>query len=217
MIKIYFVTFVGLILGQMSPGPSVISVIGVALTQGSYISLFVSLGIACASFTWALSAVLLFGLFLNVQPLVFEFIKLFGGAYLIKLAAHYIRLAFSAIHLTDGAASNCLTPASAFKFGYILNISNPKAFFVWSGIVSFLYGEGLSVLEVAAFAPIGFFSAITVFSGFSLMFSKAYFRKIYMNYYSVIGLILGLIFLCMGSKLIIDVVQHFLVGSNDHR
>ena len=204
MITVYLITLTGLILGQLSPGPSFLAVSGAALGQGRRPAFFVSIGIACATLTWALITAVGFGALLQVYPSILVVMKLLGGGYLIFLALKSLRSAIQGGDIAIKLNRQSWTPGSAFSYGFLVNITNPKTALVWSGVASFLFGSGLSTLEAMGFAPIGFMSALIVFCSVSALFSTSFARRSYSLYAHIFETLFGIAFCMIGLKLMVD-------------
>ena len=204
MLNAYLVTLAGLILAQLSPGPALLAVAGTALGQGRRLSFFVSLGVASAIFAWVLITALGFGGLLKLYPSVLTAMKLLGGGYLVFLGAKSLASAIRGGEPSIKASVADQTPFTAWKRGFLVNITNPKAALVWSGITSFLYGAGLSTVEVVGIAPMGFVSSVVVLGGYGVLFSSGFARRSYARFARLFELLFGCAFGALGGRLAAD-------------
>ena len=204
MLHVYLVTLAAIALGQMLPGPNLVAVAGAALGQGRRLALFLTLGVATASFVWVTLAALGLGALLAVFPSFLTAMKLIGGGYLCFLAMKAARGAMTGAGATFRASSGEWTVAQAWRRGVLVNLTNPKSALLWGAIATFLYGSGLSSLQVAAFAPLSFSSAMLIYGTYSLLFSSGIAKRVYGRFSSWIEALFGLAFGAFGAKLVVD-------------
>ncbi|MFT4009635.1 MAG: LysE family translocator [Nocardioidaceae bacterium] len=116
------------------PGPSVVFVIGRALSYGRGVALASVLGNTLGLVTVALLVSVGLGAIVAESLVVFTALKLLGAAYLVYLGVQAIRHR-SAIH-ADGAATRLpMTNSRAVRQGYVVGISNPKGFMMFAAIL----------------------------------------------------------------------------------
>lgn len=118
------------------PGPSVVFVIGRALAYGRTVALATVLGnslgllVIVALVTAGLSALL------ERSVLAFTVVKLVGAAYLVWLGVQAVRhrreLSMSGV---DGAARSPLPLPVALRQGFVVGITNPKAFMIFAAVL----------------------------------------------------------------------------------
>ena len=210
MMKIFLISFAGLILGQLSPGPSFLAVTSVALRQDQRIAAYVSAGIASATLALSLVLTLAFSIFSQVIPPALLFAEIIGGSYLLSLSLRSLRSAFSTSRAITEICTIQLTPKSAWTYGFIINISNPKAALVWSGIISFLFASGFTKFEIATFSLLGAASSAIVFGSFALLFSRPFIKQSYNKYHQIFELLFGIVFFYIAEQLIVDVLSKLL-------
>lgn len=205
MLEPYLVTLTGLALAQIAPGPNLLAVAGAALGQGRRSALFVTTGVACGILVWA--SLTAFGLaaLLRLYPALLTGLKLVGGAYLVWLGLRSLAAAWRG---REGAIKARQGSGSAFdswKRGLFVNLTNPKAALLWTAISTFLYGSGLSAVEVIGFAPIGSASALVIYGAYALLFSSGVAQRAYLRFARIVDLLFALSFGALGGKLIADV------------
>jgi threonine/homoserine/homoserine lactone efflux protein len=206
-VSIYLVTLAGVLLAQIAPGPNLLAVAGAALGQGLRAATFVSLGVATAIFVWV--TVTTFGLatLLVIYPPLLIAMKIIGGGYLIFLAAKAFRSALQGKDSSFQAARAPWSPLSAWRRGLLVNLTNPKSALMWGAITTFMFGSGLSTLQVLGFAPIGFASALVVYGTYGVLFSTSLAKGVYARFTRSIELLFGAAFGALGSSLIADGVR----------
>lgn len=180
------------------------AVAGTALGQGRRLSFFVSLGVASAIFAWVSITALGFGGLLKLYPSILTGMKLVGGGYLVFLGAKSLASAIRGGELSIKVRVEDGTPFAAWKRGFLVNITNPKAALVWSGITSFLYGEGLSTLEVIGIAPLGFLTSLAVLGSYGVLFSSGLARRSYTRFARLFEVLFGCAFGALGGRLVAD-------------
>jgi threonine/homoserine/homoserine lactone efflux protein len=125
-----------LLLGAASPGPSFVVVSRTAVGESRRAGVAVALGLAVVSALFALLALLGLVTLLQQQPGLFHGVALFGGLYLLFLAARLI-----------GHAAEPFRPAAAapsggrrgpFLRGLMVQAANPKTIIVYGSVFSAL-------------------------------------------------------------------------------
>ena len=204
VLNAYLITLTGLVLAQIAPGPNILAVAGAALGQGRRSALFVSLGVASASFTWVAITALGFGGLLTLYPSLLTAMKLLGGGYLVFLGAKSLAAAIRGREPSIKASVENWTPLTAWRRGFLVNVTSPMSALWWSGIASFLYGSGLSTMEVVGFAPIAFLSSVAVNGTYGVLISSGLARRSYARFAWVFEVLFGLVFGALGGKLVAD-------------
>lgn len=203
MIEIYLLTLAGIMLGQILPGPNLLAVAGAALGQGRKAASFVALGVATAIFIWVALAAFGLGALLAIFPALLT-TKLIGGFYLCYLAFKAFRSAARGSDAAFGAHRADWTAFDAWRHGFLVNITNPKSALMWGAVTTFLFGSGLSALQVLGFAPLGFTSALLVYGVYAFLFSSRVARGSYGRFARHVQALFGLAFGAIGGKLVAD-------------
>ena len=204
MLNVYLITLAGIALGQLLPGPNLLAVASAALSQGRREAFFVASGIATAIFVWVALASLGLGALLAVFPSLLTALKLIGGVYFCYLSVRALRSATRGVDpiiLTEQAH---WTSIEAWRRGLLVNLTNPKSALMWSAVASFLFGSGLSAAQVLGFAPIGFSSALIIYSAYGLLFSSTLITRTYARFTRIVEAIFALAFGAIGGSLIIN-------------
>ncbi len=152
----------------VSPGPANIAVATVAMASGRRQGLAFGLGLSMGLAFWGLVAATGMGAVLQGTAWGLTALKLFGGAYLLWLAAQSGR---SALRPDVGLVQN---PGEGrwFLRGLLLNLSNPKAVVAWMAALSMGLGTGddlgMLVLATLMCMALGFGN----YAGYALVFSR---------------------------------------------
>jgi threonine/homoserine/homoserine lactone efflux protein len=202
---------VGIFLAQASPGPNMMAVSSVSLGSGRRLGIVTAAGIATGVFVWAVLATLGIGAVLNAFPQTITAMRLIGGGYLLYLGLKALRAAFMssgqgpvANHVEAGAAA-------AYRRGFLVAITNPKAALVWAAISMYLASSGLSSLHFLFIDVGASVSAMVIYGAYALIFSTGLVMRVYARFFRVIEGGFGAIFGAIGAKLFIDGVRELKV------
>ena len=117
------------------PGPSVLFVVGRALTYGRGVALMSVLGNSLGLLTVMVLVALGLGAVVAESVTVFTVIKLLGAAYMLYLGVQALRHR-RAIHVSEpDGARRVLTWPHAVRQGYVVGVSNPKAFMMFAAVL----------------------------------------------------------------------------------
>jgi threonine/homoserine/homoserine lactone efflux protein len=198
---------VGIFLAQASPGPNMMAVSSVSLGSGRRLGIITAAGIATGVFLWALLATLGIGALLNAFPQMITAMRLIGGGYLLYLGLRALRTAFmssgqgSSVHHVEAGA------AAAYRRGFFVAITNPKAALVWAAISMYLASSGLSPLHLLFIDVSASISALLIYGAYALIFSTGLVMRVYARFFRAIEGGFGAIFGAIGAKLFIDGVR----------
>ncbi|MGL5827121.1 MAG: LysE family translocator [Nocardioides sp.] len=109
------------------PGPSVVFVVGRALSYGRGVALASVVGNTLGLLTIVILVAAGLGVVVQESIVVFTVLKLAGAAYLIYLGLQAIRHRRGFDRATPG---NPVLPLAAMRQGYVVGVSNPKAFMI---------------------------------------------------------------------------------------
>lgn len=116
------------------PGPSVLFIIGRALSYGRRTALFSIAGNAAGNYLAAVVVAVGLGPFLQRSDVLFQTIKLLGAAYLVWLGVRAIRQ--QAGHVPGGIVEPPpRSPWRAVWTGVVVGVTNPKAFIIFGAIL----------------------------------------------------------------------------------
>lgn len=204
----FAVALAGTLLAQAAPGPNLVAVAATALGAGRRAALLVVSGVASGVLVWALAMAVGLGAVLAAFPVLVTVMKLLGGGYLIWLAIKSLRAALAAADLRlaagEGRREDPGEDRTHWRLGLLVVLTNPKAALMWVAVAAYLFGAGLSPLEVLAFGPVGALSAVAVYGAYALLFSTGLATRAYARAARGIEAAVGAVFGAMGAALLAD-------------
>ena len=118
------------------PGPSVVFVIGRALAYGRGVALASVAGNSLGLLTIVVLVALGLGVVVEESIVVFQVLKLAGAAYLVYLGVEAVRRRKELLTQDDGAAAGRpMTWGRAIRQGYVVGVSNPKAYMILAAVL----------------------------------------------------------------------------------
>ena len=207
MLHAFLIAWVGVALAQVSPGPNMMAVIAVALAQGRRHALLVALGIASGTLVWAAAVALGLGVVFQSFPVTLTLLKLVGGLYLLFIALKALRATLAG---DNGPVAPTRAPVSAlgaWRRGFFVVMTNPKAALMWSAIATFLFGAGLGNGQVLGFGPVVAASALLIYGGYAAVFSTGVATRAYARFWRASEAVFGLAFGALGAMLLVSAVR----------
>jgi threonine/homoserine/homoserine lactone efflux protein len=128
------------------PGPSVLFIVGRALTHGRRVALGSVLGNTTGCLVAAALIALGLGQVLQRSETAFLAIKLAGAAYLVWLGVQALRQRRHLVETTTSPAAP--TTMAAMRTGLIVGVTNPKAFVIMAAIVPQFVDRGAGHVTV---------------------------------------------------------------------
>ncbi|HVV21658.1 MAG TPA: LysE family translocator [Pseudonocardiaceae bacterium] len=116
------------------PGPSVLFIIGRALSYGRRTALFSILGNSIGSYLAAVCVSVGLGPLLQRSDVLFQTIKLLGAAYLVWLGVQAWRHSGDDM-VTTSAGSPVQPPWRSLRTGVVVGVTNPKAFILFGAVL----------------------------------------------------------------------------------
>ena len=117
------------------PGPSVVFVIGRALAYGRAVALATVLGNSLGLLVILVLVAGGLGVVVRESIAVFTVLKLLGAAYLVYLGAQAIRHRRGYDAGRDAVPAAPLSRARALRQGFVVGVSNPKAFMIFAAVL----------------------------------------------------------------------------------
>lgn len=207
MLQSFLIVFVGVAAAQASPGPNMFAVIETALGRGRRAALLVVAGIASGTLVWAALAALGLGAVFAAIPALLTMLKFVGGAYLCYLGFRGWRAVLRGSEAALRAETRPLSDAAAWRRGFFVVMTNPKALLMWMAIATFLFGAGLGALQVLAFGPVVAVSAMLIYGFYGVMFSTGLASRGYARFWRWIEAAFGTAFGALGATLLISGVR----------
>jgi len=210
MLQAYLATLVGLIAMQVAPGPNLLAVASAGMGQGRRSALLIALGVASGAAIWVFLVAMGIGVAVKNHPELLTVLKFAGGGYLMWIGARALLSALKGQNTRIAQTEDACSDWVSWRRGLFVVMSNPKAALGWAAIASFMFGAGLTALQVAAFAPLAALSAIMVYGGYALLFSTGRAVRTYQRFWRGVELVFGGVFGAMGASLL-------LAGARDLR
>lgn len=196
-------TWIGVLAAQVSPGPNLVAVASVALSQGRRPALLVVTGVASGMLAWSTATAFGLGVFIDQFPIGLLVMKYLGGAYLFLLG---LKAAKSAVRdetkLAVAVKAPVMSSFDAWQRGLLVVLTNPKAALMWAAVASFLFGHGLNPLQVLAFGPLGALSGLAIYGTYAYLFSIGAVQRGYSRFSRWFEGVLAIAFGAMGVSLI---------------
>jgi threonine efflux protein len=110
----------------ISPGPCFVATVQQATRGRSRDGVFVALGIATGTIVWCAGSLLGLAVLFATFSWLYQLVRLAGAVYLMYLGLKTIRHAHQPLP-APGQGAAPTRPASAWRVGFLTDISNPKA------------------------------------------------------------------------------------------
>jgi threonine/homoserine/homoserine lactone efflux protein len=117
------------------PGPSVVFVIGRALAYGRAVALATVLGNSLGLLVILVLVGCGLGVVVQESIAVFTVLKLLGAAYLVYLGVQAIRHRRGFDVAASGVPAPTLSRGRALRQGFVVGVSNPKAFMIFAAVL----------------------------------------------------------------------------------
>jgi threonine/homoserine/homoserine lactone efflux protein len=204
MLQSFLLVLLGVAAAQASPGPNMFAVIETALGRGRRSALLVVAGIASGTLVWAAIASLGLGAVFTAVPALLTALKFIGGAYLCYLGFRGLRAVLRGTEAALRAETRPLSDLAAWRRGFFVVMTNPKALLMWLALATFLFGAGLNAAQVLAFGPVVAISATLIYGFYGVMFSTGLASRGYARFWRWIEAAFGTAFGALGLTLLIS-------------
>jgi threonine efflux protein len=198
----FLLTITGVLaLSLLSPGPNFVIVTSTAMTHSRRSGVLIGLGLAAASFTWALLAVAGLALIISKAGWLYLAIKLTGAVYLIVLGVRMVLGARKPLPVSNAGAVDGF---GAVRKGFVVSMTNPKSIAFYASIFAIM---------VPVHAPVWVYTAIVVISallsalwycGLALLFSHGTVRRQFARVKAWMETAMGLVLIGLGSRLLVS-------------
>jgi threonine/homoserine/homoserine lactone efflux protein len=132
------------------PGPSVVFVIGRALAYGRGVALASVAGNSLGLLTIVMLVAVGLGVVVQESIVVFNVLKLVGAAYLVYLGIEAVRRRkeFFARDAADYATRPPMTWRRAIRQGYVVGVTNPKAYMILAAVLPQFVDRGAGHVQL---------------------------------------------------------------------
>lgn len=192
------------LIATVSPGPSNMAIMGVAMRDGRLPALVLAAGVITGSLVWAVLAATGISAVLTTYVQALIVIKIIGGVYLLYLAMRAARSALKPdSHLGQLKPDRVtLRYGALYRQGVVMHIGNPKAVMAWIAIMSLGIRADASAIALPLIVGGCAFLGIVVFAGYALVFSTVSMIVLYARLRRWIEGILSVVFALAGVKLL---------------
>ncbi|QCI66869.1 LysE family transporter [Phreatobacter stygius] len=189
------------LLACLSPGPVFVVISSTAIAVSRKAGVLVGLGVAGATFTWALVTMLGLGVVMTRLAWLHTGIRLAGAAYLVWIGLSMILGAAKPGRAVDVPPVDRAGTWAAFRRGYLTSITNPKAAAFFGSIFAvMLPAHAPSWVYGAAVALVAALSAFW-HCGLALVFSVPAIQAGYRKAKSRIDRAVGVLLILLGVRL----------------
>lgn len=130
------------------PGPSVVFVIGRALSYGRGVALATVAGNSLGLLLIVVLVAVGLGVVVQESIVVFTVLKLAGAAYLVWLGVQAVRHRSAFDVGAAGATHPVLSRSRAMRQGFVVGVSNPKAFMIFAAVLPQFVDRGAGHVQV---------------------------------------------------------------------
>lgn len=189
------------LMGVISPGPSVMLILGVATSRGRGDALTTAFGIACGSIILSTATVLGVAVIFADLAYAMTAIRFVGAGYLFWLAFKAFGKAIDPPSLDISTQKEGGRRNVAFT-GFLLQITNPKAILFWLAIAGIGGLENAPAPMLALFVLVAFVNSFVGHGGYALLLSAAPIRTALQRFRRWVEGFLGCFFLFAGYKIL---------------
>ena len=130
------------------PGPSVVFVIGRALAYGRPVALATVLGNSLGLLTIVVLVAVGLGVVVEESITVFLVLKIAGAAYLVWLGIEAVRHRREFLDADADLPAGGMTWRRAMRQGYIVGVSNPKAYMILAAVLPQFVDRGAGQVQL---------------------------------------------------------------------
>jgi threonine efflux protein len=190
------------LMAAASPGPNFFLISGLSGRTSRRAGLLAAVGITLSVIIWSSSAALGLNVFLDRNPVLYAAIQYIGAAYLVWLGLVMLRGALRpATQPAQGDGVQSKTAFSAFRRGFLVNLSNPKTVAYYTSVFAVFVPHGS---DGSALAEIVITAAVVSFCWWcavAFLFSMPVVRNGFLKISRWIDLIAGGAFVLFGFRL----------------
>ncbi|WP_136635716.1 LysE family translocator [Pseudooceanicola onchidii] len=188
------------LLAAMSPGPSFVVCIRMAITRGFRTAVALAVGFGLGAVLWATAALAGLALLFEIVPSLFLALKLIGGAFLIWIGYMMWRHARDPIEMGPDSMT-ALTPLRALRYGFLTFASNPKPAVFFGAVFVGLVPADASLLTLAALIGVIFLNETLWYILVARLFSLSHPRALYLRAKAWIDRSFGTLMTAFGLKI----------------
>ncbi|WP_163850035.1 LysE family translocator [Pseudooceanicola aestuarii] len=188
------------LLAAMSPGPSFVVCVRVAVTRGFGTAVGLALGFGLGAMLWAGAALAGLALLFELVPQLFTAMKLLGGIFLIWIGWQMWRHAPEPLDMETGALDR-MSFGRAMRFGFLTFATNPKPAVFFGAVFVGLVPAGTSLPVLVALIAAIFANETLWYIVVARVFSLPRARALYIRLKSWIDRAFGTLLALFGLKI----------------
>lgn len=192
-----------LLIGAISPGPSFVFVVRIAVARGRADGLAAALGMGVGALVYAVLALVGLRALMTEAAWLYWALKIAGGVYLIYLAVMIWRHASEPIAVSDAGAVRSDVVRS-FAMGLATQLSNPKIVAVYGAVFAALMPAHPPLWADVAIPPLVFAQETAWYALVALAFSASRPRAVYLRAKTWIDRAAGAVIGLLGLRLIFE-------------
>lgn len=197
------VIYVAYVVAAGSPGASTMAIMNIAMQHGRRPAIMFALGVVTVSALWGIAAATGMSALLHQFPELMIVLKIFGGVYLLWLAAKASKSALSATPPSERTLTTAPSGLALYRRGLLIHLSNAKAVLAWTALFSLGLSDDAPVSTLMKALGGCILLSATIFIGYAVVFSSRSIAAIYTKARRLIELLLALVFAVAGVKLLL--------------
>ena len=191
------------LLGAMSPGPSLLMVARVSMSRSRRQGIAAALGMGCGAVTLSLLAVLGMKTVFTAFPQLYQVLQIVGGALLSYVGIRIWQHARTPIAVEAAGPEGAAKSGGSFRAAFLVQISNPKTIIFFSSVFASLL-PGKMPLGIAVILPVLIFIVESSwYSMVAVLLSSSGPRAAYMRAKVWIDRIAGSLIFFLGINLLV--------------
>ncbi len=187
----------------VTPGANVLLVSQLAAGGNRTSACYAGFGVTVVAVTWALLAILGVNALFASLPALRLALQVAGGIYLCYVATRLWRSGTSGTN----AQTPPLTPAGAFRLGFITNIMNPKSALFFGSIFATALPKDPGAEMLAAAVALVFVNALAWHTFLAVAFSHPRIRAAYLRNRRLLNRAAGALLAAFGLRLLVVTAQ----------
>jgi len=133
--------------------------------------------------------------------------RFIGGRYLLFLGLKELRSVLRPSGNGSAAGAAAIRPTAAYRKGFVVVMTDPKAALMWVAVTMFLASTGISTVQFVLISLAASASAMTVYGTYPLLFSTGIAVRVYRRLYRAVESVFGVMLGVAGGKLVLDGVR----------
>jgi threonine efflux protein len=183
----------------VTPGVNFVLLLQLTASGRRSTALAAVVGITCATFIWALLAVLGVGVIFSSHSALRYFMQCLGGLYLCWIAYKM----WGSTNAATAVQQLDLTHAQAFRRGFLTNILNPKPAVFFGSVFLTIFPQNPSFTLIVLTVAMVYFNAVIWHVFLALAFSHSRVQSVYDRFRTPLNRISATVIAAFGGKLLI--------------